>query len=194
MIVSDRTAMLLIDMQAGIFAGRGGADQAAADRRLDALCGVLGSAAARWTAEGRPLILVQHAGPAGHRLATGSPGWALRPEIDLAGGRRVSKTACDAFHGTDLLEVLDGLAVNTLVVGGCMTEFCVDTTCRGAVSRGFDVLLLGDGHSTVDGVIPASHIIAHHNATLDGLEAGDARLRVIEGTALAHAGRAAASR
>lgn len=60
-----------------------------------------------------------------------------------------------------------------------MTEFCIDTTCRSAVSRGFDVHLISDGHSTVDGLIPADTIVAHHNATLDGLCAGSAQLRLI---------------
>ncbi|ASD26226.1 isochorismatase family protein [Brevundimonas diminuta] len=175
----SRSALVLIDLQQGIFAGRGGADQDGADRRLNELCVVLASAAHRWVALGRPLILIQHAGPTGHRLALGSHGWTLRPEVDLPGARRIAKTACDAFHDTELAQSLSSQGVTGLVLGGCMTEFCIDTTCRSAVSRGFDVHLLSDGHSTVNGLIPADMIVAHHNATLDGLSAGTARLRLI---------------
>lgn len=178
MKTTQRSALVLIDLQNGIFAGRGGSGQVAADRRLDALCGRLSRLAQRWVEGGRPLILVQHAGPQGHRLAVGGDGWALRPELDLPGAVVISKQACDAFHDTGLAGALAERRVDTLVIGGCMTEFCVDTSCRSAISRGYDVVLVADGHATVDGVVPAEAIIAHHNATLDGLQAGDAILRL----------------
>ena len=49
------------------------------------------------------------------------------------------------------------------------TEFCVDTTVRAASSRGFDVVLVADGHTTGDTALSAAQIIAHHNATLANL-------------------------
>lgn len=49
------------------------------------------------------------------------------------------KTACDSFFKTSLEAELDGRAVKGLVVAGCMTQFCVDTTCRRAASpRGLE--------------------------------------------------------
>lgn len=174
----QRSALLLIDLQTGIFSGRGGADQAGADRRLEDLCQRLSGVARRWLSQDRILILVQHSGPPDHRLAVGGSGWALRPEIGFPEAVVVPKTECDAFHSTPLSELLTALKVDTLVIGGCMTEYCIDTTCRSAVSRGYDVRLLEDGHATVDGVIPADLIIAHHNATLNGLEAGGATVRL----------------
>jgi len=37
-----------------------------------------------------------------------------------------------------------------------MTEFCVDSTCRGAVARDYKVILAEDGHSTWDNkILPA---------------------------------------
>ncbi|BCQ42632.1 hypothetical protein ERHA55_01590 [Erwinia rhapontici] len=49
------------------------------------------------------------------------------------------------------------------------TEYCVDTTCRAAADRGFEVVLVSDAHSTTDNaVLTAEQIIAHHNATLSG--------------------------
>lgn len=45
----------------------------------------------------------------------------------------------------------------------------MDSTCRGALSHGYDLVLVADGHSTperADGVVPsAAQVIAHHNAT-----------------------------
>ncbi|MNY71725.1 Isochorismatase family protein [compost metagenome] len=60
-----------------------------------------------------------------------------------------------------------------------MTQFCVDTTVRRAVSLGYDVTLVADGHTTADSAHLAHvDIIAHHNETLDGFGAGDAEVDV----------------
>jgi nicotinamidase-related amidase len=54
-----------------------------------------------------------------------------------------------------------------------MPQFCVDTTGRRAVSLGYDVTLLADGHMTADmGSLSFSQIIEHHKRLLDGFEAG----------------------
>lgn len=117
---------------------------------------------------GIPTILIQNDGPEGHRLETGSQGWDIVPDLrtnpnDIV----IRKTACDSFYETDLLDQLTALAATRLIVGGCMTQFCVDTTVRRAVTLGFDVILLADGHCTGDaGDLRQDQIIAHHNRTL----------------------------
>jgi nicotinamidase-related amidase len=46
----------------------------------------------------------------------------------------VVKRTPDAFHGTDLHEILQENGVKALAIAGIQTEFCVDTTCRRAFS------------------------------------------------------------
>lgn len=83
----------------------------------------------------------------------------------------IKKTATNAFFLTNLQDTLKGLNVEHLVVIGCKTEYCVDTTSRSATVRGFDVTLVADGHSTTDNkVLTAEQIIAHHNCNLHGLD------------------------
>jgi nicotinamidase-related amidase len=54
-------------------------------------------------------------------------------------------------------------------VTGCRSDYCVDTTCRSAISHGYDVTLVSDAHSTINRtVLTADLIVAHHNATLNG--------------------------
>jgi hypothetical protein len=61
----------------------------------------------------------------------------------------------------------------------CMTEYCVDTTCRRATSLGDYVTLAGDPHLTREnGVLTTANIIAHHNFALDGFAAGEHVVRV----------------
>lgn len=80
-----------------------------------------------------------------------------------------NKKATSAFYGTPLLEYLKKEGVSHLVVMGCKTEHCIDTGVRMATVSGFDVTLVGDGHSTTDSdVLTAGQIISHHNKILHG--------------------------
>lgn len=169
------TALLIIDIQQAILSGLGTPDrQPALDAALNGVVARLQSLQVKARAVGAPVVIVQHDGPETHRLALGSPGWALRPEIaPVLGDIVVHKTACDSFLKTELFDRLTEAGVTHLVIGGCMTQFCVDTTVRRAISLNFDVTLIADGHTTVDTAdLSFSQIVAHHNRTLNGFGAG----------------------
>lgn len=169
------TALLIIDVQNAIVQGAAAPErQKQIDTALDSMVARLRSVQQRARAAGVPVVIVQHDGGPGDRLAHGSAGWQLRPEIaPVAGEPVVHKTSCDSFFETDLAARLQALSVRHLVIGGCMTQFCVDTTARRAVSLGYDVTLLEDGHGTADmGDLTFQQIIAHHNRLLNGFDAG----------------------
>jgi nicotinamidase-related amidase len=128
-----------------------------------------------------PVLYVQHDGRSGHRLEPNTPGWPIHPAIaPVADEPVVRKRASDSFFETDLQQRLQSLGVTHLVVTGSMTEHCVDTTCRRAVTLGYDVTLVGDAHTTADTTaLKASQIIAHHNELLDGFAAGSHSITVV---------------
>jgi len=156
------TALVIVDAQAGMFEEPEPVH--AGDRLLKTLAGLLGRA----REAGAPVVYIQHCGPAGSRLAKGSPGWSVHPRIaPVAGDIVVAKNEPDSFQGTDLDEQLRKRGVTRLVVGGIATEYCVDTMVRAAFGRGYRVVLVADGHSTWDGeVLTAEQAVAHHNHVL----------------------------
>jgi nicotinamidase-related amidase len=169
------TALLIIDVQKDILAGAGTAErQPVLDKALDDMVGRLQKVQQQARKAGVPVVVVQHNDSGDHRLAKGAPGWELRPEIaPLPGEVLVHKTACDSFFETDLQDRLTEKGITHLVVGGCMTQYCVDTSVRRAISMGYDVTLLSDGHMTGDkGALTYDQIIAHHNTILNGFDAG----------------------
>lgn len=172
----------IIDVQNAIL------DGTASDERINAVTTYLNEVVERLadlkataTSKRIPTILVQNDGPDGHRLAVNSKGWEIRPELaptqnDIV----VHKVSNDSFHDTDLMKHLKRIGASRLIIGGCMTQFCVDTAVRRAVSSGFDVVLVSDGHCTGDsGVLKQNEIIAHHNKTLDGFNAGENLVSVV---------------
>jgi nicotinamidase-related amidase len=170
-------ALLIIDVQNAILRGKGTSErQPLLEAALDDMTGRLRVLQDKARSAGVPVVVIQHDGPEGHRLAVGTEGWEVRPELaPKAGDVLVRKKSSDSFHETDLVTRLEELDISHLVIGGCMTQFCVDTTVRRAVSLGYDVTLVADGHTTADSAnLTHVDIIAHHNQTLDGFGAGTA--------------------
>ena len=173
-------AFVGIDMQVGILSGCAGDNQSAADAALARMLGRVASVQARSRALGIPVLHVQHRGKSGHRLDPDSDGWALFPAVASQGSEQaISKNWCDAFFETDLDKQCRSLEVDTLIVAGCMTQFCIDTSCRRALSLGYNVVLLSDGHMNAGSIgLSFQQVIDHHNATLAQVDAGSMSLRI----------------
>ncbi|KAK5653657.1 hypothetical protein OQA88_8687 [Cercophora sp. LCS_1] len=63
----------------------------------------------------------------------------------------VHKTTRDTFASNpDLAGRLKEMGVKTIVAFGIQSECCVESTCRGALEAGFEVVLLSGAHSTYD--------------------------------------------
>jgi nicotinamidase-related amidase len=168
------TALLIIDVQRALTSGEYEAFESR--RVIDRINHVLHLA----HDAGALVVFIQHEDPGGP-LAHGSEGWQL--DADLAAmpaDIRVRKTTPDSFHNTELQDVLRARGITKLVVCGLQSEFCVDSTTRSALSRGYPVTLVADGHSTMDnGVLTAQQISAHHNQTLRNVDSYGPRARVI---------------
>jgi nicotinamidase-related amidase len=139
----------------------------------------------RARAAGVPVVHVQHDGAAGEQTEPGTPGWELVPALRPAAGEPVlRKHSADAFLETSLEELLRDRGVATIVLCGYATDYCVASTARSALGRGFDVELVGDGHTTVadraeigDG-LRAEEVVRHHNAVLASIAYPDGQVVV----------------
>lgn len=168
------SAFLIIDVQHALCTGV----DAAFD--IEAVIDRINSVSSRARAAGVPVVLIQHEEASGP-LQFGADGWQLDARLQLHNtDLRLRKTACDSFYQTDLQELLTSRGVDHLVVCGLQSEFCVDSTVRAALARGYPVTLVSDGHSTVDnGVLTAAQISAHHNTTLASLRSFGPRVTAI---------------
>jgi len=67
---------------------------------------------------------------------------ALAPICDEI---RLPKTACSVFNATNIDYILRNLGVSQLVIGGVVTDQCVESAVRDACDRGYLVTLVDDG-------------------------------------------------
>lgn len=170
-------ALLIIDVQEALCSGD---DECYDIPRLLTIINSL-SARARKAAD-TIVVLVQHE-EEGSSLQRGSRGWQLARKLVIAKEDvLVGKDTPDSFHNTRLLEVLQEHKVDRLVICGLQSDYCIDTTTRRALSLGYGVQLVEDGHSTEDnGVLTAAQIIAHHNVTLSAITSFPKRAVLVKG-------------
>ncbi|MFC8623028.1 cysteine hydrolase family protein [Streptomyces anulatus] len=136
----------------------------------------------RARAAGAPVVLVQQGD---EELEPGTEGWRIVPELAPAPGETVvPKAAPDSFLDTELDAVLRARGVTEVVVTGFATEICVESTARQALSRGYDVVLVADGHTTSVRPGPGPYAapeasVAHHNEIYRNLRYPGRRVRVL---------------
>jgi ureidoacrylate peracid hydrolase len=75
----------------------------------------------------------------------------------------IYKTRFSGFYETDLHERLQSLGIKQLIVTGCTTSICVESTVRDAMFRDYQCLLLGD---CMDEPIGAGLARSNHEASL----------------------------
>ncbi|QUW93993.1 MULTISPECIES: isochorismatase family protein [unclassified Streptomyces] len=166
-------ALLVIDMQ--------NTTVAMAYRAAETVAAIAGLSE-RARAAGVPVVTVRQRDEG---MVPGTEGWQVVPELAPREGEPVvDKTTPDSFLGTGLDETLRTLGVTEVIVTGFATEVCVDTTARQALSRGYDLVVVADGHTTsvrteedVD-LVPADRSIAQANAVYRMIGWPGRRIRV----------------
>jgi nicotinamidase-related amidase len=143
-------------------------------QRINAL-----SAAFRQT--GKPVIFVQHDGTSEGCFIPGTQDWSLLPELTTASSDiLISKTANDSFYETDLAAVLQRESVNHLIVTGCATDFCVESTIQSALVKNYNITVISNGHTSADRPhAKAKTIIDHYNWVWENMTPTKGRIEVV---------------
>jgi nicotinamidase-related amidase len=151
-------AIVVVDMQVGLLRGAPKHDLAGVVDRINRLT-------AHVRSRGGTAIFVRHCGRVGDEFEPQTPGWEFLPDLRRDPADLVArKTLNDPFAGTELKAILERTSPDRLLISGWATDFCVDATVRSAVSNGYHVVVVADGHTLSDRPhLDAQRIIRHHN-------------------------------
>jgi len=146
MSTSTPPALLIIDMQRAIdHPSWGTRNNPPAEHRLQALL-------QHWREQAYPVIHIRHdSREEGSYYRPGQPWHAFKAGFSPLDDETVfAKQVNNAFIGTELDDWLRERDIDTLVVGGVITNNSVEATVRMAGNLGFSVFLAADGCYTFD--------------------------------------------
>lgn len=167
-------ALLLIDIQNDYFPGGAMPLEGSVAAGLRA-----GELLAACRQRGIPVVHIQHLStrPGAIFFVPDSVGVEIHACVaPLAGESVIRKNFPNSFRDTGLLEHLKNLGCDELLIGGMMSNMCVDATVRAAADLGFRCRLAHDACAaralSFNGVeVPAAQVHAAFMAALQGLYA-----------------------
>jgi len=109
-----------------------------------------------WTAEKRAGMF--------STFMVGQPGHALHPDLQIEpGDMRINKFRFGTFveGSSDLHGRLQANGIDTVIITGCATNICCESTARDAMMMNYKVLFVSDGTAT--------HSDFEHNTTLNNM-------------------------
>jgi nicotinamidase-related amidase len=97
------------------------------------------------------VIYVRHDGGVGDELEYNSDGWQIYKEISPQSDEKIfEKHYNSAFKLTGLKEYLEQQGIQTIILVGMQTEYCIDTTCKAAFEYGYNLIIPEGAVTTFD--------------------------------------------
>ncbi|MFB6466796.1 cysteine hydrolase family protein [Cytobacillus sp. Hz8] len=99
----------------------------------------------------KEVIYVRHDDGIGEELEYGNDGWQVYSEIAPNKNEKVfEKKYNSAFFKTGLNEYLETKKIDTIILTGLQTEYCIDATLKSAFDNGYKVIIPEQTNTTFD--------------------------------------------
>lgn len=141
----------------------------------------INSLSEKFRKNGELVIFIQHNGSKHRFCKPHTKEWEMLDSLHIAEEDIiVSKTANDAFYNSKLHQILQEKSVDELIITGCATDFCIDSTVKTAVVNEYKVTVISDAHTTGDRPhLKAEKIIEHYNWMWDEMIPVNGKVNVI---------------
>lgn len=131
-----------------------------------------------------PIVFVQHANA--DELPENSAQWQIVNELDMGKeDYRITKRYNSAFEDTGLEKILENLSITEVIITGAATNWCIRATTFSALTKGYDLTLISDAHTTEniylskERTIHAEDIISEFNIGIKFIEYPGIQTRVV---------------
>lgn len=152
-------ALLVIDMQKGSFT------EATPRYNTAGVVQIINSLAEAFRSNSLPVFFIQHDGTEMNEFVPHTADWEILDDLKTgADDIFIDKYANDVFYRSELQKKLNLLNIDELVITGCATDFCVESTVQSALSKDFNITVIEDGHTTGNRPhLQALQVIEHYN-------------------------------
>ena len=157
--MKNRKALLIIDMQKGSFTAKTPRfDTDGVVKRMNELSGLFRKAEL-------PVIYIQHDGTGTGEFEKNTLEWELLDSLKVKPNDiLIDKYANDVFYNSELQSKLTELNATELLITGCATDFCVESTIQSALTKDYNITVVADGHTTGERPhLKAEKVIEHYN-------------------------------
>lgn len=99
----------------------------------------------------KDVVYVRHDDGKGTELEKDTDGWNIYEDIAPKNGEYiVEKEYNSAFHKTRLREYLESKEINTIILVGLQTEYCMDATLKSAFDYEYKIIIPEETNTTFD--------------------------------------------
>ncbi|WP_299673394.1 isochorismatase family protein [uncultured Tenacibaculum sp.] len=157
--MKNKKALLVIDMQKGSFTEKTPRfDSDGVIERINKLTQL-------FRALNFPVIFIQHDGSGSGEFEKNTTEWENLDELDIQPNDiNIDKYANDVFYNSELQNTLSFHKINELIITGCATDFCVESTIQSALTKDYHITVIEDGHTTGERPqLSAKQVINHYN-------------------------------
>ncbi|EPY2277210.1 cysteine hydrolase family protein [Clostridium sporogenes] len=97
----------------------------------------------------KEVMYVRHDDGKGTELESGTYGWQIYDKVSPNSNELIfEKHYNSAFHKTDLKKYLDSKNIDTIILVGLQTEYCIDTTCKSAFGYEYKIIIPEETNTT----------------------------------------------
>ena len=174
--MKNNKALLVIDMQKGSFKLK--------TPRFDTIDVVkrINELAQLFRELNYPVIFIQHDGTGTGEFEKNTLDWENLDALFVnPKDIRIDKYANDVFYKSKLQSKLENLNVNELIITGCATDFCVESTIQSALTKDYNIIVVEDGHTTGERPhLKAEQVIEHYNWVWQNMLPTKGQIKVIK--------------
>ena len=99
----------------------------------------------------KEVLYVRHDDGKGTELEQGTDGWQIYDDIAPNSSELIfEKQYNSAFFKTGLRAYLQSKEIDTVILVGLQTEYCIDATCKSAFDNGYKVIIPEETNTTFD--------------------------------------------
>jgi nicotinamidase-related amidase len=157
--MENKKALLVIDMQKGSFTSKTPRfDTDGIIQRINELASIFREL-------NYPVVYVQHDGTGTGEFEKNTWEWENLDELIVEPEDiRIDKYANDIFYNSKLQARLNELNVTELLITGCATDFCVESSVQSALVKDYNITVVSNGHTTGERPhLKAEKVIEHYN-------------------------------